>query len=34
LKLAEESRLRMIALARADSLTIYTDGGRAEEPNS
>jgi len=27
LKLAEEFRLRMTALARADSLTIYTDGG-------
>lgn len=29
LKLAEESRLRLVALARADSLTIYNDG---EEP--
>jgi len=27
LKLAEEFRLGMTALARADSLTIYTDGG-------
>jgi formate dehydrogenase accessory protein FdhD len=33
LKLAEESRLQMIALARADSLTIYTEGGQAGEPN-